>query len=307
MLMLKILVVEDYAPFRRFICSALNQRPEFRVVEAADGLEGVQKAEALQPDFILLDLNLPTLHGFEAARRIRRFAPEARLLFVSQESSADVVRESFRVGGDGYVQKMRAAIDLLPAIDAVGRGQHFVSSGLALSSRAAAHVSHRHEIAFCSDDQATVDTLIRFMAAALNAADAAIVLVTDSHRRRLLQELRMRGLDTEGAIQRGTCIFLDADEAPDLSRFHDVVNSVRAAAVTAGKDNARVAICGERAGRLWAAGRVDEALELERICVDFSEDVDVLCVYPRPHGEEDEQVFHLVCAEHTAVFSGHGQ
>ena len=96
--LLRILVVEDHAPFRHLICTALQRRAEFQTIEAADGLEAVQKAEELQPDLILLDINLPKLHGFEVAKRIRRLAPHARLLFLSQESSSDIVREAFQFG-----------------------------------------------------------------------------------------------------------------------------------------------------------------------------------------------------------------
>ena len=116
---LRILVVEDYAPFRRITCEALQRRAEFEIFEAADGLEALQKAEELQPDLILLDINLPKLHGFEVAARIGRLAPHARLLFMSQESSSDIVRHGFSLGGHGYIHKQRAATDLLPAIDAV--------------------------------------------------------------------------------------------------------------------------------------------------------------------------------------------
>ena len=98
----RILVVEDYEPFRRFVCSTLGKTPELQIIgEASDGLEAVQKAEELQPDLILLDIGLPTLNGIEAARRIRKLSPESKILFVSQESSADVVQEALSVGGTG--------------------------------------------------------------------------------------------------------------------------------------------------------------------------------------------------------------
>jgi len=132
---LRILVVEDHMPFRRVICTALQRRAEFQTIEAADGLEAVQKAEALQPDLILLDINLPKLHGFEVAKQIRSLAPHARLLFVSQESSSDIVRKALSLGADGYVQKLSAGTDLLPAIDAALGGQRFVSSSLAFTER----------------------------------------------------------------------------------------------------------------------------------------------------------------------------
>jgi CheY-like chemotaxis protein len=132
---LRILVVEDFQPFRRLICTALQRRAEFQTIEAADGLEAIQKAEALQPDLILLDINLPKLHGFEVAKQIRSLAPHARLLFMSQESSADIVRKALSLGADGYVRKLSAGTDLLPAIDAVLGGQRFVSSSLAFTER----------------------------------------------------------------------------------------------------------------------------------------------------------------------------
>ncbi len=63
-----ILVVEDFEPIRRFVCSALESRAEFQVIgQASDGLEAIQKAEELQPDVILLDISLPKLNGIAAA------------------------------------------------------------------------------------------------------------------------------------------------------------------------------------------------------------------------------------------------
>jgi len=116
----KVLVVEDFEPFKRFVCSILESRTGFQVIgQASDGLGAIQKAEKLQPDLILLDIGLPKLNGFEAAKRISRLAPRAKLLVVSQESSSDVVREALRLGALGYVLKLHAKRDLLPAIEAV--------------------------------------------------------------------------------------------------------------------------------------------------------------------------------------------
>ena len=68
------------------------------VGETADGLEAVQKAEELHPDLIVLDIGLPSLNGIEAARRIRKLSPESTILFVSQESSGDVVQQALALG-----------------------------------------------------------------------------------------------------------------------------------------------------------------------------------------------------------------
>ena len=126
----RVLVVDDFEPFRRFVCSTLGQKPELQIVgEASDGLEAVQKAQDLQPDLIVLDISLPVLNGIEAARRIRKSAPESKIVFLSQESSADVVREAFSLGALGYVVKAHAAIELLAVVEAVLQGGQFISGG----------------------------------------------------------------------------------------------------------------------------------------------------------------------------------
>jgi DNA-binding NarL/FixJ family response regulator len=127
----RVIVVEDYEPFRQFICSTLRKRSDFQIVgEVADGLEAVQKAEELEPDLIMLDIGLPSLNGIAAARRIRKLSPKTKILFVSQESSADVVQEALALGALGYVVKAFAGGELLPAVESVLQGRQFVSSGL---------------------------------------------------------------------------------------------------------------------------------------------------------------------------------
>ncbi len=116
----QILVVDDYEPFRRFLHRKLQSRPELQIVsEASDGVQAVRKAEELQPDLILLDIGLPKLNGIEAARQIRKSAPRSRIIFVSQESSPDIVQEALSLGTCGYVVKSEAEHDLLATVDAV--------------------------------------------------------------------------------------------------------------------------------------------------------------------------------------------
>jgi DNA-binding NarL/FixJ family response regulator len=129
MSLLRVLVVEDFAPFRQFICSTLGKRVNLQIIgEVSDGLEAVQSAEELKPDLILLDIGLPTLNGIEAARQIRRIAPQSKIIFLSQVSDADVIQEAFELGAWGYVVKTKAASELLAAVESVVSEKQFVGS-----------------------------------------------------------------------------------------------------------------------------------------------------------------------------------
>lgn len=123
----RVLVVEDSEPYRKFICSTLTETPELQIVaEVSDGLRAIRKADELQPDLIVLDIGLPSLNGIEAARRIGELSPESKILFVSQESSADVVQEALWAGARGYIVKTDAGNELLDAVSTVLRGKLFV-------------------------------------------------------------------------------------------------------------------------------------------------------------------------------------
>src|SRR5579863_1114987 len=129
----RILVVEDFAPFRQFVSSVFDERSDFQVIgEVTDGLEAVQKAKELNPDLIVLDIGLPGLNGIEAARRIRKLSPQSKILFVSQESSVDVIEEALKFGV-GYVIKTHAGSDLLATIEAMRASGQFVSTARQLT------------------------------------------------------------------------------------------------------------------------------------------------------------------------------
>jgi CheY-like chemotaxis protein len=128
MALVRVLVVDDFEPFRRFICSTLKKKQDLHVIcEVSDGLKAVQKAQELKPDLILLDIGLPTLNGIEAARQIRKLSPESKIIFVSNESSPGVVQEALNLGALGYIMKTGVASDLLAAVEAVRQGRRFVS------------------------------------------------------------------------------------------------------------------------------------------------------------------------------------
>ncbi|HTQ61060.1 MAG TPA: response regulator transcription factor [Candidatus Solibacter sp.] len=130
-LQVRVLLVEDFAPYRQFVRLTLADRPNIQVVgEASDGSEAIQNALVLQPDLILLDIGLPTLNGMIVARQIRKLTPSVKIIFLTLESSADVVQEALDLGAQGYVLKQNAPSELLSAIEAVLLGKTFVSDHL---------------------------------------------------------------------------------------------------------------------------------------------------------------------------------
>ncbi len=110
----------------------LQKHSELQVIaEAGDGLEAVQKAETLKPDLILLDIGLPKLNGLQAASRIRKVAPNAAILFLTENNDKDIAQAALSIGARGYVLKTDAGKELLGAVASVLGGDVFVSSAFA--------------------------------------------------------------------------------------------------------------------------------------------------------------------------------
>jgi CheY-like chemotaxis protein len=337
---IRVLVVDDSEPFRRVLRSILQNKLEFQtIVEAQDGVEAIELAQALQPDLILLDIGLPKLDGIEAARRIRELAPRSKILFVSQESSVEVVQAAFNLGASGFVVKMDAGSELLTAVDAVLRGERFVGSrfaghGFTGASDAGAskrlrsnsvlapfqhsmEVAGCHEAGFYSDDRSFLDDVTEFIGAALMVGNAAIVVATESHRDSLLQRLQAYGSDIGAAIEQGRYISLDAADTlstfmlnglPDPVRFFKLLGSLIATAAEAARgEQARVAIFGEMCHLLWAQGNVQAAIQIEKLGNQLAKtyDLDILCGYSlgSVQGGMDSHIFQRICAEHSAVHS----
>jgi DNA-binding NarL/FixJ family response regulator len=337
---IRVLVVEDLEKFRKFICSTLGQRPELQIVgEESDGLQALQRAGELQPDLILLDIGLPSLNGIEVARRIRNLSPKSKILFVSQESSADLVQEALALGALGYVVKSDAGKELLTAVEVVVQGRQYLSSGLSSHNRADAtdtqairsltqagspiagtekkSIPRSHDVEFYSDDEAFVIGFAPFIEAALEAGNAVIVIATESHRKSLLQRLQEHGVDVDAAIEQGRYMSLDVadtlstfmvNDLPDAARCLKVAGDLLIeAAKAAQREPPRVAVCGECAPILWAQGEVDAAIQVERLWDEIARkhEVNILCGYVLNsfQREQESQVLQRICEEHSAVYS----
>ena len=322
---IRILLVDDYERRRRFLSKALQVESQLQIIgQVSDGLEAVQQADQLQPDLILLDIGLPKLNGIEAARRIRKVSPSSKILFVSENRSPDIAEEALSTGAGGYVLKSDAASELLRAVQAVLKGDRFVSvsllgqdSSLPMNDHAAA-ITYSHEVAFYAGDNSLVDGYALFIESALKNGDAVIIVVTESHRASLLRRLKADAVDVATSIEQGRYIPLDAAETlsqlivndmPDAARCAELVGDliVRAAKGVGGASD-RVVVCGEMAPTLLSTGNREGAISLERLWDKVTKDngLHSLCGYLSsafPHRENDP-VFQRICAEHSAV---HGQ
>lgn len=127
----RILVAEDIELWRHFISSTLLKEPSFEIIcEVVDGLQAVLMAEQHQPTIALMDIGLPRLCGLDAARSIKRLAPNTAIIFLSGQQDMDIVQTALGLG-NGYVLKSDAANDLIAAIHSVATGKVFVSRQLA--------------------------------------------------------------------------------------------------------------------------------------------------------------------------------
>jgi len=336
---IRVLVVDDYDPWHVFVSITLQPQPGILIIgHVTDGWAAVQQAQQLQPDLILLDIGLPGLNGIEAARRIGDVSPKSKVLFLSQNRSADVVQEALSTGAAGYVVKSEAASELLPAISAILAGKQFVSARLSghdlrdvLQVRAIAHRTdinpmrpghkaanaRRHEVGFYSDDLQLLRDVTRFIEAALKVGNAAIIVATRSHQESLLWQLQMHGLDIQAAVEQGRYVAVDVQEALStfmangvidqgrfLEQFGDLIVAAREA--TSG-ENPRVSIFGECVHLLWKNGNAEAAIQLEKLGNQLTQihDIDILCGYSLGNVEVgmDHHVFQRICAEHSAVCS----
>ena len=306
----------------------------------SDGLEAVREAQRLQPDLILLDIGLPTLNGLDAARRIRTLSPASKIVFVTQESSADVVQEALKIGASGYVAKADAGRELIAAVTAVLRGEQFVGSRFAghdfngtsnlrntdafspneypasgpISIR---EIGHRHEAHFYSNDDFLLDGFTQCIVTALNGGSAVIVFASESHRNSLISRLQAHGIDTTAAIDQRRYVPLDSvdilskfmvDDLPDPIRLLKVLNDV-IATVSSGTGGAhtRVVACGGLAPVLLSQGKPESAIRLEQLWdqVVKKYGLDTICTYSRSSFEsaQDQDVFQRICGLHSAVDS----
>ena len=280
-----VLIVDDYEPFLQVLRLILPSGRFQVVAQACDGLEALKKAELLQPDLILLDIGLPRLNGIEVAKTLKSIAPHTAVLMLSQDASPEVVEEALNAGALGYVHKQLAQRELLAGIESVLAGKRFVSYGMLDHDLDAQPTpqQYSHRVLYYSDDSDLLAGLSRFITAALRANSPVMSILTQVHRDWLIRHLREGGVDIDRVISQGYCVWFDADGPITETQITGAIQRlVDAATQLSSSRPPRVAVCGERAARLCAEGKTQEALALElfadRLARRFG--LDILCAYP---------------------------
>lgn len=327
--LIRLLLVDDHECWRRLASTVLQKGlPESEVVgEASDGWRAIQLAQQLQPDLVVLDIGLPQLNGIEVARTIRDQSPNSKILFMTENRSADVAEAALSTGACGYVVKSDAGKELLLAVKGVLEGDRYVSASVAgkCSEHAydlktpvtpfLAEKKIRHEVAFYADDADFVNGLARFIETALKAEEAVVVIATEPHHTSLRQRLSAMGLNLPAEIRQGRCIALEVtsalasfmvNDSPDPVLFKKLAfHLIARVARGVNGQNRRVAVCGEGVNTLLAAGNVEAAIGLERMWNEIAQfcELRILCAYFRSAFPNKENTLNVerICAEHSAV------
>jgi len=191
---IRILLADDHAVVRRGFRLILDGQPGLQVVgEACNGREAVQLATALEPDIVILDVSMPDLNGIEAARRIVEEVPRARVLALSMHRDGVYVREMLRAGARGYLLKDADDEALIDAVQAVARGDAYISPSVAdtVLTDYRRHVTNPLDLLSARERE-----VLQLISEGRTNKDIAQLLglsihTVDSHRSRLMEKLNL--------------------------------------------------------------------------------------------------------------------
>jgi two-component system, NarL family, response regulator NreC len=123
----RVLIADDHAVIRGVVREALKARADFEVCgEAENGREAVEEAKKLKPDVVVLNITMPILNGFEAAREIKAVLPEAAIVILSSHTDKHFIEVAKTIGAQAYVAKSQAREQLVKAVESALLGKDFV-------------------------------------------------------------------------------------------------------------------------------------------------------------------------------------
>jgi len=127
----RVLLAEDHTIVRKGLRSLLDKETGIKVVEEAeDGREAILKAEELHPDVVVMDIAMPGLNGLEATRQIKKRFPDIKIIILTMHANEEYILQSLKAGASGYLVKKAVPVELISAINAVHKGNSFLSPSI---------------------------------------------------------------------------------------------------------------------------------------------------------------------------------
>ncbi|HXF64222.1 MAG TPA: response regulator transcription factor [Caldilineaceae bacterium] len=205
---IRIVVADDHAVLRAGLMALLNDEPDMEVVgEASDGAAALRVVQAVRPDVVLLDINMPGMNGLEALEGLRRTAPDSRVLVLTMHDDETYLRQVLASGGSGYVLKQAADKELLSAIRTVHSGGTFLHPAHAQAllappgSQQPAAGAQEQQLAQLSEREREVLRLIALGYSNKEIAEMLFLSVktVETYKARVMEKL---GLTTRAALVR---------------------------------------------------------------------------------------------------------
>jgi two-component system response regulator NreC len=131
---IRLLLADDHGVLRAGLKTLFSAQPDIEVVaEASDGDEAVRQSRETNPDIVLMDITMPGLNGLAATQKIKCQNPETKVLILTMHEDESYLHQAFRAGADGYVPKKAADTEVIAAIRATFRGEHFIHPSMTSS------------------------------------------------------------------------------------------------------------------------------------------------------------------------------
>ena len=193
---IRILIADDHPIVRQGLLQVIERDAELEIVaEAADGPDALLKIREHLPQVTILDIDMPTLDGFQVASAIREENIDVEIVFLTVHREESFMKKSFHLGAKGYVLKDSAVTDIVSAVKAAHRGQAFISPAMTAYLIKSRSVGAKHGLESLTPSERNVLKLIAEYKTTREIADILFVSprTIETHRLNICQKLHLQG------------------------------------------------------------------------------------------------------------------